>query len=325
MNTVESISTPIHTVESIRKPFINIKSNIHIPTSKLAKTPSLTTSTNKTKPVSKPTSKLKNNRTATTSPNKAEVIAKFKEELIEKDKMISQRDAEIIKLKDQLQSQAKYMKDIEKELVSLKENKQEENEYDEYAKKQMVRNVKLLSAENRQLHEEITEFKNKEIKLMKLLFEMKKRGIPIEDMIDCVDDSISNTNNINNQLSNNSEISVTFTPLILNTEDNFTVKPEMIPKLNFNQLNEKYNLEHFCFQAKPTNTQAATSGTSNNTNLFSSGTSNHSHSHDYFNNNNSKQQNNNNHHNQGTSHYPIKLNPNPLTIKSSIHRKKNNN
>lgn len=325
MATVESISTPINTVESIRKPFISTKPNIHIPTSKLTKTPSLTISSAlyKAKQNSKPASKSKNNRTTTSSPNKAEIITKFKEELIEKDKLLSLKDLEIHRLKDQLQLQDKQIKDFEKELILMKENKQEENEYDEYAKKQMVRNVKLLSAENRQLHEEIVEYKNKEIKLMKLLFEMKKRGIPIEEMIETVDDLNSNTN-INAELSNNSEASATFTPLILNTEDNFTVKPKMIPKLNFNQLNEKYNLEHLCFQAKQTNTQTSTSGTSNNTKMISSGTSNHSHSHDYLKNNNDHQHHNLNS-NISNSNHPIKLNPNSLNIKSGIQRKKDKN
>ena len=130
-----------------------------------------------------------------------------------------------------------------------------------------MRNVEILSKENSQLREEIEKYKSKVTKMMKLLYNMSKKGISVDVMVDCAeedindhDNGIGNNNNANSaqgnddiqvletQMSNLS--STTFTPLNMPDDEKVmniichTHLPSngVVPKLNLEQFHQhKYN------------------------------------------------------------------------------------
>lgn len=249
INTTESSNIRINTVESIRKPFLNINLNqsylpLKLIHSKSKKKAHLQNSHNNS--LQKP--KIK---TSLNSPDKS--IEDLKNAIKEKEKEISF-------LKNQLLSKDKYISEMESEIISLKTNKTEVSEYDEYAKKQMMRNVKLLQAENFQLRDEVNKFKLKEIKMMKLLYNLNKKGIPIDSMIDCAEEEIGTG-------AETDKTNGTFIPLIDEGEVvKNLVRPDIVPKLNFDQLNQKFNENYFSplVNNKQSNSSvSATTGCSN--------------------------------------------------------------
>ena len=174
---------------------------------------------------------------------------------------------EIKALKATVKQQKAHIQGLEKELSSLKSTQSESNTYEEYAKKQLMRNVEILSKENSQLREEIEKYKSKVTKMMKLLYNMSKKGISVDVMVDCAeedindhDNGIGNNNNANSaqgnddiqvletQMSNLS--STTFTPLNMPDDEKVmniichTHLPSngVVPKLNLEQFHQhKYN------------------------------------------------------------------------------------
>ena len=166
---------------------------------------------------------------------------------------------EIKTLKATVKQQKECIQCLERELCSLKTTQSESNEYEEYAKKQLMRNVEILSKENSQLREEIEKYKSKVTKMMKLLYNMSKKGISVDVMVDCAEEDI-NDGNINHvqgnddiqiletQMSNLS--STTFTPLNMPDDEKVlnmichTHLPSngVVPKLNLEQFQQhKYN------------------------------------------------------------------------------------
>lgn len=164
---------------------------------------------------------------------------------------IYQLQNEIAQLKTHLSQRDDYIRSLENEIINLKSNAMENNEYEEYAKKQMLRNVKSLTSENEQLREEIENYKQKEIKMMKILYNMSKKGIPIEEMINCAEEDIGDTDNNKLDTEKTNHSSTTFTPISLNEQikgvslaSSLEQKPA-IPKLNLDTLNNKYNENYF--------------------------------------------------------------------------------
>ena len=52
----------------------------------------------------------------------------------------------------------------------------------------IVRNIKDLTNENEELHKQINEFKEKEIKIMKALYYLNKQGISIDAYLENIND-----------------------------------------------------------------------------------------------------------------------------------------
>ena len=67
----------------------------------------------------------------------------------------------------------------------------EDVEYEQYSKKMIVRNIKVLNDENEELHKQINEYKEKEMKIMKALYYLNKQGISIDNFLE--------SNNIENK------------------------------------------------------------------------------------------------------------------------------
>jgi len=85
----------------------------------------------------------------------------------------------------------------------------------------MLKNVKNLTSENEELHKQIKEHKNKEIKLMKLLENINKKGIDINNilnMFDNVQNNDINISDINNSNLNTNERIIKYDEIVLKTD-----------------------------------------------------------------------------------------------------------
>ena len=60
----------------------------------------------------------------------------------------------------------------------------EDIDYEQYSKKMIVRNIKVLTTENEELHKQIDEYKEKQMKIMKALYYLKKQGISIDSFLE---------------------------------------------------------------------------------------------------------------------------------------------
>lgn len=231
------MKSSMNTVESMRKPFINIK-NPYLPINKIFR--------------SKIKQKKSHNNSISASSTHNYIKKKMHTSLnspTKSNELITKLTTEVNQLKAQITQQDDYVRSLEKEIVELKMNKNENNEYEEYTKKQMLRSVKILEVENKQLREEIENYKAKEIKMMKMLYNMSKKGIPIEEMINCAEEDVQESK-LDTDKTNLS--STTFTPIILQEQikqaslaSSLDHKPDVVPKLNLDTLNNKYNENYF--------------------------------------------------------------------------------
>ena len=177
------------------------------------------------------TKKISHVRTNINSPlNRSEIL---QSELEDKEKTINN-------LKEILNNKEQIINDLKNEITQLKNTKNEEDEYEQYSKKIMLRNIKSLTVENNDLRKELEIYKNKEIKIMSILYNLNKNGIPIDDLVNFAEDPNFNTDNTNITSSN------TFIPIYLKSNSNinnfYDIKNDMnIPNLNFDNLNQKYN------------------------------------------------------------------------------------
>jgi hypothetical protein len=107
-------------------------------------------------------------------------------QIIKLKKELENKKDEIINLKRRISEQDKYIYDLENKIKSIRNNKQEEDEeYEQYSKKMILRNIKVLTNENEELHKQIKEYKEKEIKIMRALYYINKKGISIDTFLDC--------------------------------------------------------------------------------------------------------------------------------------------
>ena len=148
-------------------------------------------------------------------------------------------------------------------------NPNSNNELNLYYQKQFIRDKQILLNENKSLFDKINELerivkyqKDKEIKLMKVLFNLKKQGINIDEILQ---EEIKKDNNIKNNINNNNKLinekndqenkqnisiatscvsfdSLISVPIYIDKPSNF-IKPETIPLLNLKNINNKFNLE----------------------------------------------------------------------------------
>ena len=98
---------------------------------------------------------------------------------------LTNKKNEINKLKERIDEQNKYINELEEKIKNIIEEKVKEDvEYEQYSKKMIVRNIKVLTNENEELHKQIDEYKEKEIKIMKALYYLNKQGISIDSFLD---------------------------------------------------------------------------------------------------------------------------------------------
>ena len=61
----------------------------------------------------------------------------------------------------------------------------------------ILRNIKVLTNENEELHKQIKEYKEKEIKIMRALYYINKKGISIDTFLDCNADILTSAESLN--------------------------------------------------------------------------------------------------------------------------------
>ena len=143
------------------------------------------------------------------------------EQIIKLNKEIESKENEIKNLKYIINEKDLYIKNLEDKISSLNVNKNVDEEYDKYSKIIMLKNVKNLTSENEELHKQIKEHKNKEIKLMKLLENINKKGIDINNilnMFDNVQNNDINISDINNSNLNTNERIIKYDEIVLKTD-----------------------------------------------------------------------------------------------------------
>jgi hypothetical protein len=156
------------------------------------------------------------------------------EQIMHLSKEIELKDNEINNLKCIINEKDLYIKNLENKISSLNVNKNVDEEYEKYSKIIMLKNVKNLTTENEELHKQIKEYKSKEIKMQKLIENMNKKGIDINNILELLDkeeennamninlniNSNSNSNDINNSNSilDNNERIIKYDEIVLKTD-----------------------------------------------------------------------------------------------------------
>ena len=111
-----------------------------------------------------------------------------------------------------------YIKNLEEKISSLNITQNVDKEYEKYSKIIIVKNIKNLTLENEQLHKQVLEYKNKETKMLKLLQNMKKSGIDIDNILNQVNSDEKNNINLNSNLNS---INSNFTELNSNSNNKY--------------------------------------------------------------------------------------------------------
>ena len=102
---------------------------------------------------------------------------------------LKNKNNEIDNLKKRIDEQNKYITELEDKIKCIIDNKiGQDVELEQYSKKMIVRNIKDLTNENEELHKQINEFKEKEIKIMKALYYLNKQGISIDSFLENIND-----------------------------------------------------------------------------------------------------------------------------------------
>ena len=100
---------------------------------------------------------------------------------------LTNKNVEIKDLKKRIDEQNNYITELEDKIKNIIDAKVKEDiEYEQYSKKMIVRNIKVLTTENEELHKQINEYKDKEIKIMKVLYYLNKQGISIDSFLEKV-------------------------------------------------------------------------------------------------------------------------------------------
>lgn len=195
---------------------------------------------------------------------------KLKKNLMDKEK-------EIKDLKSLLEKRDKKIKEIEKSKISIKEKPNLKNNYmshnigenlnieadkDQeelicYQNKQLLRDYKNLCSENKnfrdvisQLEKDIKACKEKEIKIMHILYSLNKKGVLAENLLSEEFPKELADLNLNfkasRKVSENIETSRSldnsmYTPICIDSPPCFFKKPDKIPLLNLNNINNLYN------------------------------------------------------------------------------------
>ena len=173
-----------------------------------------------------------------------------KEQIINLNKEIEAKEKEINDLKSIVNSKDLHIKNLEEKISSLNVTQNVDKEYEKYSKIIIVKNIKNLTIENEQLHKQVSEYKTKEIKMLKLLQNMKKKGIDIDSILSQVnnDEKINinlNSNNSNmTELNSNSNSNNKYDDIVLKTDttNNTNITNNTFLPLNLNE--EQKNVSH---------------------------------------------------------------------------------
>ena len=217
--------------------------------------------------------KLNMNQFNKTSINTPMESFRKKEQIIFLNQEIENKKNEINNLKSIVNEKDAYIKNLEEKISSLNVTQNVDKEYDKYSKIIIVKNIKNLTLENEQLHKQIQDFKNKEIKMMKLIENMKKSGIDFDNILNQINNKEeininlnSKNSSINESLSSNKYDDVvlktdttnntnitnnTFLPFNLNEEQkNISNKScinlaQNLPELPLKNINDFFNENYF--------------------------------------------------------------------------------
>ena len=169
-----------------------------------------------------------------------------KEQIIFLNKEIEIKNQEIKNLKNIVKEKEIYIKNLEEKISSLNVTQNVDKEYEKYSKIIIVKNIKSLTIENEQLHKQIQECKNKEIKMMKLIQNMKKSGIDFDNILNKLDNNEELKINLNSKNSNNNESinSNKYDDIVLKTDttNNTNITNNTFLPLNLNE--EQKNISH---------------------------------------------------------------------------------
>ena len=171
-----------------------------------------------------------------------------KDQIIFLNQEIENKKNEINNLKNIVNEKDIYIKNLEEKLSSLNVNQNVDKEYDKYSKIIIVKNIKNLTIENEQLHKQIQEYKNKEIKMMKLIQNMKKSGIDFDNVLNQVNNNEEININLKSKGSNNNcnesinSIKYDDTVIKTDTTNNSNITNNTFLPLNLNE--EQKNISH---------------------------------------------------------------------------------
>ena len=176
------------------------------------------------------------------------------EQIMNLNKEIKDKEIELYELRNIYSNKQNYIKELENKLSSMKINKNVDEEYEKYSKIVMQKNVKMLTTENENLHKQIKEYKEKDLKMMKVLYNLQKKGIKFDDLIE---NEFNENDDKNNLLKCDEDVALktdttinTFTPLNLNDEQkNISCKSSInlnqnLPVLPLGKINDYYNEEY---------------------------------------------------------------------------------
>ena len=176
-----------------------------------------------------------------------------KEQIINLNKEIEAKEKEINDLKSIVNSKDLHIKNLEEKISSLNVTQNVDKEYEKYSKIIIVKNIKNLTIENEQLHKQVSEYKTKEIKMLKLLQNNNSNMTELNSNSNSnnkYDDIVLKTDTTNNtNITNN-----TFLPLNLNEEQkNVSHKScinlaQNLPELPLKNINEYFNENYFSNQ-----------------------------------------------------------------------------
>ena len=158
-----------------------------------------------------------------------------KEQIINLNKEIEAKEKEINDLKSIVNSKDLHIKNLEEKISSLNVTQNVDKEYEKYSKIIIVKNIKNLTIE---------------IKMLKLLQNMKKKGIDIDSILSQVnnDEKINinlNSNNSNmTELNSNSNSNNKYDDIVLKTDttNNTNITNNTFLPLNLNE--EQKNVSH---------------------------------------------------------------------------------
>ena len=169
-----------------------------------------------------------------------------KEQIIFLNQEIENKNNEITNLKHIVNEKDAYIKNLEEKISSLNVTQNVDKEYEKYSKIIIVKNIKNLTLENEQLHKQIQECKNKEIKIMKLIQNMKKSGIDFDNILNKLNNGEDLNINLNSKNSNNNESinSNKYDDIVLKTDttNNTNITNNTFLPLNLNE--EQKNISH---------------------------------------------------------------------------------
>ena len=168
-----------------------------------------------------------------------------KEQIKILNKEIENKTNEIYNLTNIVNEKDIYIKNLEEKISLLNVNQNVDKEYEKYSKIIIVKNIKNLTKENEQLHKQIQEYKNKEIKMMKLLQNIKNSGVDIDNILKQINSNENININLNSNNSNISEVSHNkYDDIALKTDttNNTNITNNTFLLLNLND--EQKNISH---------------------------------------------------------------------------------